>query len=218
MRLTVLSSLGRCTMRMHTASLSKSASTSKDTSLKIVELNFLVAEDNEFQRELLVSMLRANGAKNVWSASDGQKALDIVSKAHRSIDVIVTDIAMPEMDGLEFIRKAGETGYNGSVVIASALESTLLAAAEAMAKAYGINLLGAVSKPVTAQMLEGVLVHHGAPEPKLHVQSVLRPSFTPDEIVQGLERDEFEPFFQPKVELASRRVVGVEALARWRHP
>jgi EAL domain-containing protein (putative c-di-GMP-specific phosphodiesterase class I) len=43
-------------------------------------------------------------------------------------------------------------------------------------------------------------------------------SFTVEEIVQGIRNDEFEPFFQPKVELASGRIKGAEALARWRHP
>ncbi|MHB8477627.1 MAG: EAL domain-containing protein [Steroidobacteraceae bacterium] len=37
-------------------------------------------------------------------------------------------------------------------------------------------------------------------------------------MVQGIRNDEFEPFFQPKVELASGRIKGAEALARWRHP
>jgi EAL domain-containing protein (putative c-di-GMP-specific phosphodiesterase class I) len=87
-----------------------------------------------------------------------------------------------------------------------------------MAGAYGINLLGVVSKPVTRQILESAFVRHGAPEPKLHASSVARAPFSPEEILQGLENDEFEPFFQPKVELTSRRVIGAEALARWRHP
>jgi EAL domain-containing protein (putative c-di-GMP-specific phosphodiesterase class I) len=186
--------------------------------VRISELNFFVVEDNDFQRELLVSVLKAMGARNVWWASDGQQALDILIKVEGSVDVIITDLAMPIMDGLEFMRRAGEAGYRGTVIIASALEQTLLAAAEATARAYGISLLGAISKPVTQQLLETALIHYAAPEPKLHARSVARRLFTPDEIIQALERDEFEPFFQPKVELASRRVVGAEALARWRHP
>ncbi len=186
--------------------------------MKSKELNFLVVEDNEFQRELLISVLKSMGARNVWSASDGAKALDIVLKAKPMVDVVVTDLAMPTMDGLELVRRAGEGGYSGSVLITSALDSPLLAAAEAMSKAYGVNLLGAVSKPVTRQVLEAALVRHGAPEPKLHVPASARTSFTPDEILEALARDEFEPFFQPKVELASRKVIGAEALARWRHP
>jgi EAL domain-containing protein (putative c-di-GMP-specific phosphodiesterase class I) len=87
-----------------------------------------------------------------------------------------------------------------------------------MSKAYGINLLGAISKPVTRQLLVAALNRHGAAQPKLHAKAVVSRSFAADEIISGLEQDEFEPFFQPKVELASRRVVGAEALARWRHP
>jgi EAL domain-containing protein (putative c-di-GMP-specific phosphodiesterase class I) len=125
---------------------------------------------------------------------------------------------MPVMDGLEFLRRAGELGYRGSVLIASALDRTLLAAAEAMSKAYGINLLGAVSKPVTQQVLETATARHGVAEPKVHARPAARRAYTPDEITQGLEHDEFEPFFQPKVDLTTGRVIGCEALARWRHP
>src|SRR5208282_6618050 len=48
--------------------------------------------------------------------------------------------------------------------------------------------------------------------------STTAPSFTVEEILDALERDEFVPFFQPKVELATGCVKGAEALARWRHP
>ncbi len=37
-------------------------------------------------------------------------------------------------------------------------------------------------------------------------------------IKAGLDADEFEPFFQPIVDLRTRKLVGFEALARWRHP
>jgi len=40
---------------------------------------------------------------------------------------------------------------------------------------------------------------------------------TEHELMQALMRDEIEPFFQPQIEVATGRVVGFEALARWRH-
>jgi sensor c-di-GMP phosphodiesterase-like protein len=125
---------------------------------------------------------------------------------------------MPVIDGLEFIRHIGKAGFAGSVAIASAVDRTLLAGAEAMTKAYGINLLGALSKPITIASLQGLLVDDGLSQPKVRARSLTRPTFSLDEILNGLKQNQFEPFFQPKVEVATRRVVGVEALARWRHP
>jgi diguanylate cyclase (GGDEF)-like protein len=39
-----------------------------------------------------------------------------------------------------------------------------------------------------------------------------------DQFARGLERGEFVPFYQAQVDARTRRIVGVEALARWRHP
>src|SRR5690606_14865232 len=39
-----------------------------------------------------------------------------------------------------------------------------------------------------------------------------------DDILRGLERGEFHPFFQPQFDAETLEIVGVEALARWRHP
>jgi len=41
---------------------------------------------------------------------------------------------------------------------------------------------------------------------------------TGDSIIAGLERGEFIPYFQPQVDARSLEIVGMEALARWRHP
>jgi EAL domain-containing protein (putative c-di-GMP-specific phosphodiesterase class I) len=186
--------------------------------LNISELSFLVVEDHAFQRETLVELLRNLHAKQVHSAADGQQAFDFLKTQRAQVDVIISDLDMPKMDGLEFMRRAGESGYRRSVILVSALDRSLLAAAEAMTKAYGVRLLGSISKPITQAALEAMLVGHGAPEPKVQARFTQRASYTLDEIMQGLDQDQFEPFFQPKVDLGTGRVVGAEALARWRHP
>lgn len=56
------------------------------------------------------------------------------------------------------------------------------------------------------------------PHPSLDRPKAAGPSFSLDEIVDGLKNDEFEPFYQPKVAMATGRIKGAEALARWRHP
>jgi EAL domain-containing protein (putative c-di-GMP-specific phosphodiesterase class I) len=186
--------------------------------LKIAELTFLVVEDNDFQRETFVEMLQGLQAKHVHAAANGQEALDILAKLDEGVDVIISDLEMPTMDGMELIRHVGAAGYRNSVIIASALEPTLLAAVEMMTKAYGINLLGVLNKPIVPQALEALLVRHAPAAPRQAGRSAAGLVFTLDEIMHGLEQNEFEAFFQPKIELAARRIVGAEALARWRHP
>jgi EAL domain-containing protein (putative c-di-GMP-specific phosphodiesterase class I) len=86
-----------------------------------------------------------------------------------------------------------------------------------MVTAYGVTFLGMIEKPTTAKKLAAVIgryQHAVGPNGRPHAV----PQFSLAEIVRGLRRGEFEPFFQPKVELASGRIVGAEALARWRHP
>jgi EAL domain-containing protein (putative c-di-GMP-specific phosphodiesterase class I) len=182
------------------------------------ELKFLAVEDHEFQRGMLLKMLARLGATQVSTAADGQAALDIVKSSYPSIDIIISDLDMPGMDGLEFMRHLSEAHIPVAIILASALESVLLDSVETMTRAYGVKILGVIQKPITAEKLDALI--------KLHIptQSIqIRPgdgdlSFSMEEIAQGLRNDEFEPFFQPKVLLANRSIKGAEALARWRHP
>jgi diguanylate cyclase (GGDEF)-like protein len=47
---------------------------------------------------------------------------------------------------------------------------------------------------------------------------IVRAKRTADSIIGGLERGEFAPYFQPQFDARTHQIVGVEALARWRHP
>jgi EAL domain-containing protein (putative c-di-GMP-specific phosphodiesterase class I)/AmiR/NasT family two-component response regulator len=182
------------------------------------ELKFLAVEDHEFQRGVLLKMLARLGATNVSAAADGRAALDIVKSSYPSIDIIISDLDMPGMDGLELMRHLSEAQLPVAIILTSALESVLLDSIETMTRAYGVKILGVIQKPITLEKLDALIKLHVPAQVKQDQPGTDRSSFTMEEIVQGLTNDEFEPFFQPKVELATRRLKGAEALARWRHP
>ncbi len=186
--------------------------------MSIANLRFLVAEDHDFQRSVLVRILESLGAKTVHEAADGHGALKILQDPTRPVDIIISDLEMPGMDGMEFVRHLGETGVRVSIILASALERKLLASIATMSEAYGINLLGVVEKPITPAKLAPLIKLHKPAQVARAGSKTAGPTFTLEEIAAGLKNDEFEPFFQPKVELATGRVKGAEALARWRHP
>ncbi len=186
--------------------------------MSISDLRFLVVEDHEFQRRLLLTMLAGLGAVHLAVAGDGHAALQVIREPDAAIDIIISDLDMPGMDGMEFMRHLGEAGLPVSVILASALDSALLASVETMTMAYGLRILGVIQKPITPPKLEALIQRHRKALPSPAPVKPDGPSFVLEEIVEGLQNNQFEPFFQPKVELANGRVKGAEALARWRHP
>ena len=183
----------------------------------IADLGFLVVEDQGFQRWTVATILRRLGALRVFAAEDGRSALDVMEKLQQPIDIIVTDLDMPGMDGMEFIRHIGETYDRVSLIVSSGLDRPLVDSVETMASAYGLNLLGTLEKPVSANKLESLILRHRTRGP-IVARGDEAARFTPEEIIAGFRAGQFEPHFQPKVSVQSGQLLGAEALARWRHP
>lgn len=177
-------------------------------------LRFLVVEDHEFQRKVLVQLLTMLGAEAVYGAEDGISALQVIRDPDRPVDIVISDLAMPGMDGMEFVRNLSEGGARVSLILASAVDRHLLASVGSMAQAYKVNLLGVVGKPVTAVKLTPLIELHRASRPQ-PVNPTSRYSL--EEIARAWSQDEFEPWFEPKVELESGLVKGLSAVPRWRN-
>lgn len=181
-------------------------------------LNFLVVEDHEFQRAVMVEMLEEIGAKVVYEATDGASAIEVIREMGQPFDVIVTDIDMPGMDGMAFIRRLGEIRARASMIITSALDRSLLDTVETMSAAYGMRLLGTIAKPPTPERFAELVSLHWKARPDPERAAKNAGPFSIDEIVAGLQDEQFAPHYQPKIELRTGRVKGAEALARWHRP
>jgi len=68
-------------------------------------ITVLVVDDEAFMRDLIVRVLREVGVVDVETARDGSNALAIVTRPGSSIDIILCDLEMPKMNGLEFVRQ-----------------------------------------------------------------------------------------------------------------
>lgn len=183
--------------------------------MNLRELSVLIVEDDAFQRQLLARMLTPYVA-DILQAADGEQGLALL-KAAEKVDLVICDLGMPNMDGLEFLRHLGKLPIFPLVVINSAFNNKLLTTARQMAELYGIPMLGVVPKPLSLSVLNELIESYSPPK-KLQASKYRAPDFSLEEILRGIENDEFAPYFQPKVEMKSGRLTHAEALARWHHP
>ncbi len=73
----------------------------------ITGMRILLVEDSDLQREVAKGLLEEIGFGRVIEAKDGVEALQVLQK--RTIDLILSDWEMPEMDGLELLKKVRST-------------------------------------------------------------------------------------------------------------
>jgi EAL domain-containing protein (putative c-di-GMP-specific phosphodiesterase class I) len=176
----------------------------------------MILEDHEFQRKIGRRVLEICGAQDVIEAANGTEAIAIIDGKGPKIDILVSDLNMPGMDGLEFMRHIGLRQSECSVILASGMDASIIRAAEMMAKSYGVRIIGIAEKPLSESKLRPLILKHFGQR--------LIPPRTPakamplDAIKIGIARNQFEPFFQPKVNMHNCKLAGVEALMRWRHP
>jgi EAL domain-containing protein (putative c-di-GMP-specific phosphodiesterase class I)/CheY-like chemotaxis protein len=172
----------------------------------------LVIDDQRFQRRTLARMFAALGVTTVHEAADGMSALAIVRTHRDEIALVVSDVDMPEMDGLEFLRCLANEAPHMAVAIHSALDRPLLKSVEVMAAEYGLRLIGVLEKPAGEDVLRSALataLEGGEPPERAHPQ----PSEA--DVAAAFCNHEFEPWFQPKIDLHTGRVCGAEVLVRW---
>jgi EAL domain-containing protein (putative c-di-GMP-specific phosphodiesterase class I) len=185
--------------------------------MDIGHLHFLVAESDQVQRLALRNMLGQLGAIKITEAPDGHTAWRCFQDDFApAVNIAIIDIDLPGMDGIELIRNVASLKNHTQIIIAAPHNNALLFSVETLALAYGVDLLGTVGVPITPAKLE-LLIENYAPESSF-VERKKGPTFSFSEIGIGLQARQFEPFFQPKIELETGQIKGVEAFARWRHP
>jgi CheY-like chemotaxis protein len=117
----------------------------------------LVVDDDAFSQEFFAEMLGELQVGEIHSASNGRTALRILAGLPRPPDLLICDVFMPDMDGIEFLSELSKNGYSGGIILVSGLDVTMMSIAQQVALDSGLKLLGAYTKPVPMGVLAETL-------------------------------------------------------------
>jgi EAL domain-containing protein (putative c-di-GMP-specific phosphodiesterase class I)/FixJ family two-component response regulator len=180
------------------------------------DYQIMLVDDDPGILALSSRVLEKIGYRKPVTFSSGQLALEHLETNQVTIDIIMCDLNMPEMNGVEFLRHISDIDYNGGIILASGEDERILETAKDLAKARKLNVLGYISKPLKKEALKLLLLKYSQQDIK--ISNPFEDAINEEELRSGIDGDELVMAYQPKVNLVTDQIEGVEALARWNHP
>lgn len=150
-----------------------------------------------------------------YRVSCKESAEDFISSDASSYDLILLDINMPDMDGIQCLNVMSEMSVSASIVLMSGYDKRILDTAVNYGRELGLNVVGYTEKPFRVSSLKKIL-SRSLPDKKRHSNDNFNISIS--DIRRGMDEAEFEMYYQPQICLSSGLVSGMEALIRWQHP
>ncbi len=169
----------------------------------------LLAVDDDQDIVDTITALGVRAGFQSTSSTTPERLGDILGQ--EAVDVIVLDLQMPGMDGVNALRYLADSNVTARILLVTGMDERTLAAAEQYGLRRGLRMLGALQKPFDPEELLLRLER---------VHAALRP-ITAEDLEHGIENGELVIYYQPIIRRFADNtwdVCAVEALLRWNHP
>ncbi|MBN8989933.1 MAG: EAL domain-containing response regulator [Rhizobiales bacterium] len=175
----------------------------------------LVVDDDLVQRTI-IGKIGAKLGYDTIIASTFEIASELLKT--EAFDIMTLDLSLGERDGVELLRLVADCNLHAMpIVIISGCDERILNSTRRVAEGLNLSLTSCLGKPLNLDNLRDSLGLPGNALVDMRCNAA-SPQISRERIASALARNEFSVEFQPKIDLASGKVIGAEALARWQTP
>ncbi len=175
-----------------------------------------IIDDEEQIAEMLGEVVSLSGFNaNIYTDA----TLFFKESKFNNQSIIILDLNMPKMDGIEVIRELSKSNCRASLILMSGYDVSVLHSAEKLANAHKLEVMTSIMKPIKLDQLLDVLVSHRST--LTNTKSVKEGNGyipTATDLLTGIESDQLILNFQPQIDIQTGELIGAEALVRWQHP
>lgn len=173
-----------------------------------------VLDDDEQYAKLLVEVASTAG----WNACHELSPTDFIETKYEAQGVLVLDLDMPEMDGIEVIRSLARHNSDLRIILISGFDPRVLHSAKQLAEAHDMQVIESLPKPVPInKFIETLSAANESFNNKKKAPQINQPILA-QELETALLTHQFVIHYQPQINMRTKALEGVESLVRWQHP
>jgi EAL domain-containing protein (putative c-di-GMP-specific phosphodiesterase class I)/CheY-like chemotaxis protein len=189
--------------------LCQDAVKSRDSDIPIA-----VLDDDPTLLEIIRHGLSRAGYTQIEIFTNGRDLLFEINN-NKSYEIILLDLKMPDIDGIEIIRYLAKINYMGSIILLSGEDNHLISTARYFSEKSNIRIKGSLRKPFSCHSLISIMqsMHRSSNNSNnSYINSV-----SPFDLNFAIDNGYIKPYIQPKLNLKTQEVSSGEILARWEH-
>jgi len=138
--------------------------------------------------------------------------------------LMVLDLNMPEMDGIEVMRRLAKMENPPTLILMSGHDISVLHSAQKLGYEHNLHILRTITKPIYLKDFQQVLLKFYS-RVALNKSREIKESLShpdrgidPQELLEAIQQKQLVLYYQPQIHIASNECHACEALVRWRHP
>jgi len=150
---------------------------------------------------------------------------EFMNKKTSNEDIIILDIKMPKMDGVEVLRMLSAKDCRSRIILISGFDKGVLNSTAMLGQQLGLQIVGQISKPADPNDIHELLSrlscestdeNPSSTPPQLSAKQHF--DFSKKEMIDAINNKQLILHYQPQVDLQTKELISVEALVRWEHP